>query len=576
MSLSTDIFLHHKLGRYEIRERLGVGGMARVFMGWDTTLERQVAIKILHEHLVEDSTFKERFEREAKLVATLNHPNIVQIYDYDTIEINRQMVCYMVMPYFPGRTLTDVLSDSVTSGQNLSRERILEIVIDLTAALGYAHNRGMVHRDVKPANVMFDEHDRAILTDFGIARLKEGVNLTQDGATVGTPAYISPEQAAGLAVDSRTDLYSLGIIVFEMLAGELPFQGDSMFSLILQHINAPIPSLPQAITDSNPYIQSFIFKALAKDAGDRFQTAAEFAADFKFAIQHTQSPATPDQTVTITPTFIPAPNPLTTQIMPKSAAPTSSRRSQTPLLVGGALIITTIIAALLVTNNFRTTGDNRGLIKSTAISSMTEDEDATFRSTFATDDPTTVYWQQNIEGDVQRQITSDGIYRIDNHLPGTAATSLYNPSATYLNGTVTMYATLDNSSADTSGYGIIFRYYDESNYSVFAIDGVGRYSIWELKNGNWQELRGLSEHWTPSKFINLQGQQNQITVTFTNNQITGYVNDQKVVAVTADEKSVSQAGVGIYVASSVNGSATVLVNSYEVGDQVFSMTADSP
>ncbi len=576
MPLSTDIFLHRKLGRYEIRERLGVGGMARVFMGWDTTLERQVAVKILHEHLVEDPTFKERFDREAKLVAALNHPNIVQIYDYDTIEINGQMVCYMVMPYFPGTTLSDVISASVTGGQNLSHERILEIVNDLAGALGYAHSRGMVHRDVKPANVMFDEHDHAILTDFGIARLKEGGNLTQEGATVGTPSYISPEQAAGLPIDSRTDLYSLGIIVYEMLAGELPFQGDSLFSLILQHINAPIPSLPPTVAQSSPYLQSFNLKALAKDREDRYQTAAEFSNGLKWALEQLERSPSPNETQNITPSFIPASNLLTTETTSRLSH-TNPQPSRIPLIASiGLTIASLVIIALLLTTSARTAQESPEPTKTTSISSMTDDKGEPFRSTFAIEDPTVEHWQQNTEGDVQRKITADGLYRIDNHLPRTASASLYNSALTYLNGTITLYAALDTSSTSTSGYGIIFRYHDESNYSVFAVDGVGRYSIWQLEDGDWHELRGLSEHWTASQFINPQGQQNQITVMFTNNQITGYVNDHQVVSISTDAKYVTQGSVGIYVASSTNGTATVLVDSYEVGSQVSSMTGDSP
>ncbi len=575
MSLSTDIFLHRKLGRYEIRERLGVGGMARVFMGWDTTLERQVAIKILHEHLVEDVSFKERFDREAKLVATLNHPNIVQIYDYDTIEINGQMICYMVMPFLPGKTLTDILTDSARSGQNLSHKRILAIILDLSAALNYAHSRGMVHRDVKPTNVMFDEHDRAILTDFGIARLKEGVNLTQDGATVGTPTYMSPEQAAGLPVDSRTDLYSLGIIVYEMLTGELPFQGDSMFSLILQHINSPIPSLPLAMPDSSLYIQSFIFKALAKDREDRFQTGAEFGSSLKRALELPKPQTNLNDTQNITPDFITAANSLKTQTLQQPSTP--SARPQLPLIAGGIAGLAILIVALVFFTNSRLTpAGNSVAITSTAISSMTDDEGSPFRSTFASDEPTGTYWQQSVAGDVHRELTSDGFYRIENRLPGTAASSLYDHAAKFLNGTISMQASLDNSSSDTSGYGIIFRYQDESNYHVFAVDGVGRYSIWQLKAGDWHELRGLTEHWTQNQFINRQGKQNQISVTFTNAKIKGYVNDKNVVTVNVDEPSVLSGKVGIYVASSANGKAVVLVDSYEVGNQVASMTADSP
>lgn len=576
MSLSTDVFLHQRLGRYEIRERLGVGGMARVFMGWDTSLERQVAIKILHDHLVDDSTFKERFEREAKLVAALNHPNVVQIYDYDTITINNEIVCYMVMPYFSGKTLHDLLSTYKSTSQHLSQESVLGIMLQMCAALGYAHGRGMIHRDVKPTNIMFDEHERAILTDFGIARLKEAINLTQDGATVGTPAYISPEQAAGLPVDSRTDLYSLGIILYEMIAGELPYKGDSMFSLILQHINDPIPNLPLSVPNTSVYLQSFMYKALAKDPNDRFQTAAEFANALKLAFEQSSAQSSPNETQNITPVFTNPPRSQDTHILTQQELSTNTK-SRTPVLlfaIAGILVLA--ISAIVISRTSSTNLNNPMPINSTAISSMTEDEGTTFQSTFESGDPTISQWQQTSDGDVQRRITATGVYQITNQLPGTATTAMYNPSAHYLNGTITIQAALDSASSRTSGYGIIFRYRDESNYNVFAVDGAGRFSLWQLKNAEWIELRELSEKWTDSPSVKAQGKTNQISVTFTNDQIIGYVNEHNLVKVKVDEAAVMPGAIGIYVASTTTGPALVSVDSFEIGSYVASMTADSP
>src|SRR5215216_1003826 len=158
--------VHGQIDRYELRERLGTGGMARVYKAWDTNLQRNVAIKILHEHLADDPLFKQRFEREARFIASFNHPNIVQVYDYAVIEREGVPICYMVMSFIPGKTLRDALEDVERRGARLPRDHVHEIVNDLTSALGYAHSRGMVHRDVKPGNIILNEHNRAILTDF--------------------------------------------------------------------------------------------------------------------------------------------------------------------------------------------------------------------------------------------------------------------------------------------------------------------------------------------------------------------------------------------------------------------------
>ncbi|MBZ0290696.1 MAG: serine/threonine protein kinase, partial [Anaerolineae bacterium] len=277
MSTVTDTFINKRIGRYEIRERIGVGGMARVYKGWDSNLDRTVAVKILHEHLAEDTSFKERFEREAKLIASLNHPNIVQVYDFSVLDEGGQMISYMVMPYIPGKTLKEILENFSARGERMSQEAIREVLLDVSSALHYAHSRGMVHRDVKPANILFDEHDRAVLSDFGIARLIESANLTQEGATVGTPTYISPEQAAGLPVDSRADLYALGVILYEMLAGEPPFTADTNLSIILKHMSEPVPSISEKLSVNNADLDALIYKGMAKIPEDRFATAQEFA-----------------------------------------------------------------------------------------------------------------------------------------------------------------------------------------------------------------------------------------------------------------------------------------------------------
>jgi serine/threonine protein kinase len=264
-------------GRYEIRERIGAGGMARVFKAFDVNLDRWVAVKILHEHLVDDPSFKERFTREAKFVASLNHPHIVQIYDYNAFERDGIPVYYMVMPFINGPTLRGVIDNYARINEPLPAVQACKIFLELCDALGYAHEQGMAHRDIKPGNVMIDSSGRTILTDFGIARMITAPRLTQDSVATGTPAYMSPEQIHGEAGDSRSDLYSLGIMLFELLTGKLPYQDEGGLSLVLKHLHAPLPRYSDVSGKSDPQLDLLFTRVLAKDPNERFQTAGDFA-----------------------------------------------------------------------------------------------------------------------------------------------------------------------------------------------------------------------------------------------------------------------------------------------------------
>lgn len=571
MSSSTNIFVKQKIDRYELQQPLGVGGMARVFVGWDTVLERPVAIKFLHDHLAEDATFIERFKREAKLVATLNHPNIVQIYDYNLHKADGRMSPYMVMPYITGKTLKELLTETCARSEKLSHERILAIMLDLTSALRYAHQRGMVHRDVKPSNILFDEHDHAVLMDFGIARLAEVAQLTQEGATVGTPTYMSPEQATGSPVDGRTDLYALGVILYEMLAGRPPFNDESMVAIILNHINTPVPPIRQFDPAISPELEAVVNKSLSKKAEDRYQSAQEMADDLKRALL--MMPAS--TTSNITPGFIRAAQPLTTASL-SAAPPVTRQRSSPNRFVLGAAAAVMVIAVLAFVLRGALPGQNdTSLARESSVASMTEDDSPAFLSSFAADDPTLTRWQQTNEGNVLRQITPDGFYTFENRMPATAETALYDPQQTYRNALITLEATLTETSAAASGYGIVFRYQDAMNYNVFAVDGNGRYSVWTLAGGVWAELRGLDEKWTTSDYINPAGQHNQLAVLFTDDHIVGYVNQEQVVDVEVDSDTVMSGSIGIYLASTSGGPATVMIDTYQVGGQIPSMTDDS-
>lgn len=265
-----------QFGRYEAVERLGRGGMAEVYKAYQASLDRYVAIKVMHPFLADDREFRERFEREARNVARLRHPNIVQVYDYDSVpseESPNDLNHFMVMELIEGMTLKDYLQRPDLEG--LPLEEVLDIMHQAMSALAYAHGQGMIHRDLKPANLMIDKDGRVVLTDFGIAKILTGNQFTASGGMVGTPAYMSPEHGLGDVSDERSDIYSMGVILFEMVTGQLPYNADTPVATILKHVNEPFPD-PLTINPALPKeLVEVIVKSTQKDPTERYQTATE-------------------------------------------------------------------------------------------------------------------------------------------------------------------------------------------------------------------------------------------------------------------------------------------------------------
>jgi serine/threonine protein kinase len=270
-----------RLGKYELLERLGRGGMGEVWKARDTQLRRYVAIKLLHADLEANPDFVTHFMREAQLVASLRHPNIVQIHDFQlTNEQESSVKAYMVMDYIEGGTLADFIRDTVRRGLFPPAADLVNLFAAISLALDYAHEKGMVHRDIKPANILLDRTTNPskaigepILTDFGIARLQGTTASTVTRAFVGTPLYISPEQAENRAVDRRSDLYSLGIVLYEILTGITPFRGDNPLAIMMQHVHEPPP--PPALINHNipPALSVVVVRSIAKDPLGRFPSA---------------------------------------------------------------------------------------------------------------------------------------------------------------------------------------------------------------------------------------------------------------------------------------------------------------
>jgi len=263
-----------RIASYTLLEQIGYGGMAVVYRARQETLDRTVAVKILSENMAASGEFMERFRREARTAANLRHPNVITVHDFGEDE---RGVPYLVMEYIEGPTLADLMD------AGLDDERIPNLLDQIAAGLDYAHARGVIHRDIKPGNVLMTEEGRAVLADFGLAWLLEGAQLTLTGGVIGTPEYMSPEQAAGHPFDHRADVYALGIVLYEMLVGERPFLSETPIGMLLQHLQDQAPSVLIARPDLPAAVGDVLARALVKDPADRYSSAGELARAFSAA-----------------------------------------------------------------------------------------------------------------------------------------------------------------------------------------------------------------------------------------------------------------------------------------------------
>lgn len=292
-----DDLLDATFGHCVIRSVLGQGGMACVYRGYQMNLDRDVAIKVLPAHYAADNDFVQRFKNEARAMARLSHPNIVTVHDAG----KEQGRLYIVMAYIPNGTLKDRI------GRPMDPWDVTRWIHEVASALSYAHERGIVHRDVKPANVLIDDDGHAVLSDFGIVKmLASSSGLTRRGAGVGTPEYMSPEQCRGDYVDARADIYALGVMIYEMLTGHTPFESDEYTALAHAHIYEPVPPPTRLNPRISPAVQAVIMKALAKAPSDRFQTATDLALALDQAVAAQmpvgpQAPAFPQGRLTAPP-----------------------------------------------------------------------------------------------------------------------------------------------------------------------------------------------------------------------------------------------------------------------------------
>jgi len=376
-------------GRYELKETVGTGGMSTVYCAFDTLLERNVALKILHDQYGGDAEYVERFRREARAVAQLSHPNIVTVIDRGE-EDGKQ---YIVFELVDGENLKEL----VERGGPLPVRRVLELGLEVGRALAFAHAQGLIHRDVKPQNVLLNGDGRAKVTDFGIVRSLDAVGQTETGTVLGTSHYIAPEQARGERVDAQTDVYSFGVVLHELLTGEVPYAGDNFLSVAMKHVNDPVPSVLDTRPDAPIRLASLIERCLAKVPADRPASMDEVVAELEAVQVELDARQDGEGTMIMRkPAAIPARPPR--QKRPKrQRAPRQGRIPAWPLILAGLLLLAAVGAILLLTRDDGTPSDNPtgAAVALQGVASYDpdgDDEEHSERVADATDGNAATYW----------------------------------------------------------------------------------------------------------------------------------------------------------------------------------------
>ncbi len=323
--------------RYELEELVGTGGMSSVFRAHDNLLDRKVALKVLHPQFTDDEEYVERFRREARSVAQLSHPNIVTVIDRGEAD-DRQ---FIVFEYIAGENLKELVDRSGA----MPIETAVSLAHQIARALAFAHDNGLVHRDVKPQNVLLNGDGQAKVTDFGIARsmdVKHG--MTQTGTVLGTSDYIAPEQAQGQTISAQTDVYSLGVVLYELLTGEVPFPGENFVAVAMRHINEPPPSVRERRPDVPPRLDAALQRAMAKDPSDRFPSMDAFCNELAACLQEVARDHDPNATAYAVPAVTVAAAPLQRR---RPARPRASAPPPAALAVVGLLAVAAIAAAII-------------------------------------------------------------------------------------------------------------------------------------------------------------------------------------------------------------------------------------
>ena len=543
-----DAMIGKTLGPYRILEKIGQGGMATVYEAYQPALERTVALKTLPSHLLDNPNFAQRFRREARAVASLEHPHILPVYDYG----QEESVPYLVMRHIEGGTLKERM------GQPLELRQVAELIGQIAEALDYAHEHGVVHRDVKPSNVLLDRGEWVLLTDFGVARMLEGVEqITGTGVGVGTPAYMSPEQGQGKKVDRRSDVYSLGVVLYEMLTGRVPYQAETPLAIVWKHVHEPLP-LPRSVNPSIPEgVERVVLKALAKAAEDRYPSAGELARALQAAVGE----------VKVDEERLLRGEELTQDVAPEPppSAPRLRRRKALAYLVPGALVALTVVVLarggiLGIISKWPTlpTATVTHLDTPVRTEIAFQGESSLFASPTAslqrqvsptaaaiTPTPTLVargeppargelLFEENFDDNRNYWFLNDDHYLQDGeyHISATGVGSFVIGSAPVFGDFILEVGARKVEGLYSSGWGIHLRAQDDLQRSyVVGVSGNGEVSFQWAFPGPWEQVAPFP---IVSPYVNKGNASNKLTVVARGPAMDVYVNDQLVGSATDD------------------------------------------
>lgn len=533
------------LGPYRIISQVGRGGMATVYKAYQPSVDRYVAVKVLPSQLAESREFATRFQQEARIIARLEHPHILPVFDYGESD----GVAYFVMRYMDAGTL----KEKMIEGRPLPLNDIDRLFTQLAEALSYAHSRGIIHRDLKPANVLIDAQGNVFLTDFGIAKLLESASprLTQTDAIMGTPAYISPEQAQGNPVDQRADIYSLGIILYEMVTGSVPFTAETPLAVLFKHISDPLPPPSLVKPDIPPAIEQVLLKALAKDPKDRFATAAEFMGAWTRALETRETVQRVPEVVTVPPSPAP-PKPV--------SAPRAASKARLPAAwIGGCLIAACALFGLggvaLMASNLWTSSPPSPLPPTqTAVVIPSTDTPLPFDPTetpipvnlgnvLLEDDFSSSQWgtgtNSNSTVEYDNEALQMVVYARNWFVWSTPDDENYRD--------VRMEVTVINHDTDTyTAFGMMCNQQPsaDGSYYYFAITPAGQYAIAKATEGETDVFLTNNDQWGASSLIPKNAASYRIGANCGQGRLTLYVDGQQIA--TASDSSYTSGGVAVF------------------------------